>query len=103
VQRSLAAAVTIAAVVAGCAGDKRAEPSPSTTATPTTVRTTRSPLVRALIDDYERLGVDVRAMRAEALKVHRGTLLGTPALRRATARFIETSRRRTSHQRRGTG
>ena len=28
-------------------------------------------------------------MRAQAVKVHRGTLLGTPGLRRTTAKFIE--------------
>ncbi|HEX7310383.1 MAG TPA: hypothetical protein VF232_04325 [Gaiellaceae bacterium] len=73
-------------LVAGCGGGNDA-PKPSTTTAPTT--TARSPLVRALVRDYRRLGIDVARMRAEAAKVHRGTLLGTPGLRRWTARFIE--------------
>jgi hypothetical protein len=89
VRKSLAAAVTIAALAAGCGSDEQAEPAASTTTTAATVRTTRSPLVRALIRDYRRLGVDVRTMRTEALKTQRATLLGTRALRRATGRFIE--------------
>src|SRR5438045_1242333 len=72
------------AALAGC-GHARHSQAPATT----TVRAPRTPLVRALIRDYKRLGADVRAMRAAALKVRRGTLLGTPALRRSTGRFIE--------------
>jgi hypothetical protein len=49
----------------------------------------RTPLVRALIRDYKQLGVDVRAMRAAAVKVHGQTLKGTPAIRRTTGAFIE--------------
>jgi hypothetical protein len=45
--------------------------------------------VRPYVRDYKRLGADVRALRAEALNVHGQTLLGTPALRRGTAKFIE--------------
>ena len=74
------------ALVAGCGGSEHVARAPTTTA-PTT--TARSPLVRALVRDYRRLGIDVVRMRAEAAKVHRGTLLGTPGLRRTTARFIE--------------
>jgi hypothetical protein len=74
-------------LAAGCGGGKHVARTPTTTAAPTT--TARSPLVRALIRDYRRLGIDVARMRAEAAKVHRGTLLGTPGLRRWTARFIE--------------
>jgi hypothetical protein len=62
------------------------QPSPSTS---TAAHAARSPKIRALIRDYKRLGADVRALRAEAAKVRRGTLLGTPALRRLTSRFIE--------------
>jgi hypothetical protein len=56
---------------------------------PSATTTVRSPLVRALIRDYKRLGADIQQLRADAAKVHRGTLLGTPALRRDTGRFIE--------------
>jgi hypothetical protein len=73
----------VLALAAGCGGGKHAASTPSMTTT------TRSPLVRALIRDYRRLGIDVARMRAEAAKVHRGTLLGTPRLQRSTARFIE--------------
>jgi len=76
----------VIALAAGCGGAKHAVSTPSTTTATTTVRT---PRVRALIRDYRRLGVDVTRMRAEAVKVHRGTLLGTPGLRRTTSRFIE--------------
>ncbi len=48
----------------------------------------RTPAVRALIRDYKKLGVDVSAMRAAALEVHRQTLKGTPTLRRTTGAFI---------------
>jgi hypothetical protein len=74
----------VLAVVAGCGGSKHAQLTP-----PATTRTGRTPLVRALIHDYRVLGTDVAAMRHEAQKVKRGTLLGTPGLRRATATFIE--------------
>jgi hypothetical protein len=62
------------------------QPSPSTS---NAAQAARTPKVRTLIRDYKRLGADVRALRAEAAKVRRGTLLGTPALRRLTGRFIE--------------
>ena len=75
------------ALAAGCGGGKHDAGTPLTTTAPIT--TARSPLVRALIRDYRGLGIDVARMRAEAAKVHRGTLLGTPGLRRSTARFIE--------------
>lgn len=72
-------------LAAGCGGkSKQAQTVPSTTR-PTTTTT----LVRALIRDYRALDADVRAMRAAAAKVQRGTLLGTPALRRSTSRFID--------------
>jgi cytochrome c556 len=70
-------------LAAGCGGEKHTQP-PTSRAT-----TVRSPLVRALIRDYKRLGADVRRLRADAAKVHRPTLLGTPALRRDTGRFID--------------
>ena len=73
----------VIALAAGCGGAKHASTTPPTT---TAVRT---PQVRALIRDYHRLGIDVARMRAEAAKVHKGTLLGTPGLRRTTSRFIE--------------
>ncbi len=85
-RKSLAAGLAIAALAAGCGGGNHASPAPSTS---TAAHAPRSPKVRALIRDYKRLGADVRALRAEASKVHRGTLLGTPALRRSTGRFIE--------------
>lgn len=90
VRRSLAAGVTIAVLVAaGCGGEKHAATVPVTTTTSRTPeRAPRTPLVLALIRDYRRLGADVRAMRAAALKVHKQSLKGTPALRRATGRFI---------------
>ena len=82
--KSLAAGVTIAAVATGCGAAKHAQ-----TASSTTRPTTTSPQVRALIHDYKILGADVQALRRAAAKVHRGTLLGTPALRRGTGKFIE--------------
>ena len=72
----------VLALAAGCGGGEHVARMPSTT-------TARTPLVRALIRDYRRLGIDVARMRAEAATVHRGTLLGTPGLRRWTARFID--------------
>jgi len=84
VRKSLAAGVTIAVLAAGCGSEKSVQSTASTTRP-----TTTSPKVRALIHDYRILGADVRLLRAAAAKVHRGTLLGTPALRRATGRFIE--------------
>jgi len=86
VRKSLAAGLTIAALVAGCGDGNSVQPPPSTS---TAARTTRTPEVRALIRDYRRLGADVRALRAEAAKVKRGTLLGTPTLQRLTSRFID--------------
>ena len=68
----------------GCGSEKHAQSTASTTRP-----TTTSPKVRALIRDYRSLGADVRALRTAAAKVHKGTLLGTPKLRRLTARFIE--------------
>jgi hypothetical protein len=74
-------------LLAGCGGTKHdaAVPPPATTAAPKA----RTPLVRALIRDYKALGIDVRAMRAAALKVHTQTLKGTPALRDTTGAFID--------------
>jgi hypothetical protein len=88
VLKSLAAGVTIAVLAAGCGGGgKDAQTAPSM---PSTTRpTTTSPQVRALIHDYKILGADVRALRRVAAKVHGGSLLGTPALRRGTGKFIE--------------
>jgi hypothetical protein len=86
VWKSLAAGLAFATLVAGCGGAKHAQSTPSTS---TAVATTRSPKVRALVRDYRRLWADIRELRAEAAKVRRGTLLGTPALRLATGRFIE--------------
>jgi hypothetical protein len=83
VRKSVAGGLVVLAIAAGCGGSEHVAPTPSTTTT------TRSPLVRALIRDYRGLGIDVARMRAEAAKVHRGTLLGTPGLRRSTAQFIE--------------
>ena len=74
------------ALAAGCGGSKHGAGTPSTT---TSTTTARSPLAQALVRDYRRLGIDVARMRADAAKVHRGTLLGTPGLRRSTARFID--------------
>ena len=75
------------ALAAGCGGSKHGAGTPPTTTTPTT--TARSPLAQALVRDDRRLGIDVARMRADAAKVQRGTLLGTPGLRRSTARFID--------------
>jgi hypothetical protein len=83
-RKSLAAGLTIIALAAGCGGEKHAQSIPSTTSP-----TTTSPNVRALIHDYKILGADVRALRAAAAKVDKGTLLGTPELRRLNSRFIE--------------
>jgi hypothetical protein len=52
-------------------------------------RQARSPEARRHVRDYARLYADIRAMRAEAAKVHRNSLLGTPGLRRTAGRFIE--------------
>jgi hypothetical protein len=73
----------VISLAAGCGGTTYAGSAPP----PTT--TVSSPLVRALIRDYKRLGADISMLRADAAKVHKGTLLGTPALRRDTGRFIE--------------
>lgn len=88
-KKSLAAGLLVIVLAAGCGGTKQAQSNSATT----TVQTTRSPKVRALVRDYKQLWADVRAMRAEAAKVRRGTLLGTPALRRSTGRFIEDLQR----------
>jgi hypothetical protein len=85
VRKSLAAGVTIAVLAAGCGGSgKQGAPAASTTRP-----TTTSAKVRALIHDYKILGADVRALRAQTAKLHKGSLLGTRALRRGTGRFIE--------------
>jgi hypothetical protein len=55
----------------------------------THARQARAPAARRYVRDYARLYADVRAMTAEAAKVHRGSLLGTRGLRRTTSRFIE--------------
>jgi hypothetical protein len=73
-------------LAAGCGSEQHAQSTPSTSSA---ARTTRSAKVRELIRDYKQLGVVVQAMRREAAKIRRGTLLGTPALRRLTGRFIE--------------
>jgi cytochrome c556 len=83
VRKSLAGALVVIVLAAGCGGEKHAQPTTSRTTT------VRSPLVRALIRDYRRLDADVRRLRADATKVHRRTLLGTPAFRRDTGRFID--------------
>jgi hypothetical protein len=82
----LAVAVFVLALLTGCGGSKHV---PAVTATTSTTKQGRTPLVRALIRDYKALGGDVSAMRAAALKVHGQTLKGTPALRRTTSAFIE--------------
>jgi len=46
-------------------------------------------VARRYVRDYAHLYADVGAMRAEAARVHGRSLLGTPALRRATGKFIE--------------
>jgi hypothetical protein len=83
--RRLAPVVLSLAVLAGCGGSKHASVPPTTA----TVRKVRTPLVRALIRDYKKLGADVRSMRAAALKVHVQSLKGTPALRTTTGKFLE--------------
>ena len=75
----------VAVLISGCGG----EGNGGTTAAGTTRPEQRTAAAVKFVGDYKRLGVDVRAMRAEALKVHGQTLLGTPGLRRATAKFIE--------------
>jgi hypothetical protein len=80
-------ATSIVLVLAGCGGSQHADVA-HTVATTTTAHV-RTPLVRALIRDYKVLGMDVRAMRGAALKVHEQSLKGTPALRRTTGAFIE--------------
>jgi hypothetical protein len=84
-KRVLAASIVL--VLAGCAGSKNADVARTVAAT-TTARV-RTPLVRALIRDYKTLGIDVRAMRGAALKVHGQSLKGTLALRRTTGAFID--------------
>ena len=71
------------ALAAGCGDGNSAG---TTTATTTHAR---SPAARRYVRDYKRLNADVRALRAEALKVKGTSLLGTPALQRKTGRFIE--------------
>ncbi len=85
VRKSLAAAIVVAVLAAGCGGrgDSGAQ------ATTTHAQQASSAAVRAYRRDYKRLGADVQALRAEAAKVHGQTLLGTRALRRGTANFIE--------------
>jgi len=74
------------ALLAGCGSHatKDVQAVPPTT----TAAKVRTPLVRALIRDYAKLGRDVRAMRAAALPVNTETLKGTPALQRTTNVFI---------------
>jgi hypothetical protein len=85
VHKSLAGAFIFAALAAGCGGDGGGRLQPTTTH----AMRPSAAAVRPYRRDYKRLGADVRALRAEALKVHGQTLLGTPALRRGTAKFIE--------------
>jgi hypothetical protein len=76
------------AIVAGCGSGSKptnVAPSPETT----TTAKARTPAVRALIRDYKTLGVDVRSMRAAAVKADGPTLKGTPALRTTTGKFLE--------------
>jgi|SRR5947208_8117 len=87
VRLQLAGVAVAIALLAGCGGSKHSEATPPQVTT--TAAKVRTPYVRALIRDYGKLGTDIRAMRAAALKVHRQTLQGTPALRRTTGRFIE--------------
>ena len=75
------------ALLSGCGGTKHSETAPPAT-TKVAAAKARTPYVRELIRDYRKLGADVRAMRAAALKVHGQTLKGTPALRRTTGSFI---------------
>jgi hypothetical protein len=84
VTKSLAVAVLIAVLAAGCGGGKH--PVAVTTA-PTTTQTTRSnsPAAR----DYRQLYADVRDMRAEARKTSKTTLLGTRGLRTTTGAFLD--------------
>jgi len=82
VRKSLAGALLFALLAAGCGGSH----GQSTT---THAARARSPEARRYVRDYARLYADIRAMRAEAAKVRRGSLLGTPGLRRTTATFIE--------------
>jgi cytochrome c556 len=83
VRKSLAGALLFALLAAGCGGGSHVQPATTHAAR------TRSPEARRYVRDYARLYADIRAMRAEAAKVRHGSLLGTPGLRRTTAKFIE--------------
>jgi cytochrome c556 len=72
-----------ALLATGCGGGHVVQP------TTTQARHARSAEARRYVRDYARLWADVRAMKAEAAKVRHGSLLGTPGLRRTTAKFIE--------------
>ena len=72
-----------ALLAAGCGGGSHVQPATTQAAR------ARSPEARRYVHDYARLYADVRAMRAEAAKVRHSSLLGTPGLRRTTAKFIE--------------
>jgi hypothetical protein len=79
VKKSVALAITIAVLAAGCGGGGDGEPA--------AVATQRAPT--RLTRDYVRLNGDVQAIRAQAAKVDKGTLLGTPGLRRTTGAFLD--------------
>jgi hypothetical protein len=85
VRKSLAGAFALIVLAAGCSGSDAGEVQRQ----PTSTAHERSPAARRYVRDYARLGADVRALRAEAAKVHGSSLLGTRALRRLTGRFIE--------------
>jgi len=84
VKKSLAGALTLIVLAAGCSsGGGEVQREPTSTAH------VRSPAARRYVRDYARLGADVRALRAAAAKVNGSSLLGTRALRRETGAFIE--------------
>jgi cytochrome c556 len=83
VRKSLAGALLFALLAAGCGGGSHVQH------TTTHAARSRSPESQRHVRDYARLYADIRAMRAEAAKVRHGSLLGTPGLRRTTAKFIE--------------
>jgi hypothetical protein len=89
VRRSLAAAVALTVLAAGCGGGGGAAQRSTTTArvAATTAGATHSSSRAAR--DYRRLYADVRAMHGAAATVKRSSLLGTPALRRTTASFLD--------------
>ncbi len=81
-QKSVAGALTFAVLAGGCGGSRLVQPATTHPAQ------ARSPEARHYARDYARLYADIRAMRAEAANFRDGSLLGTPGLRRTTAKFI---------------